>query len=115
MYVDMHLAFFSVGIVCFVFLFFMAIFRPQTSQSHYIMDSSYILYLGLITTVVGSNIQLQVQSTKIQDGMLSDLIEFVGLTFPFFHIIVIILYWFVVKKKIVHKILFLFSKYNCYH
>ena len=115
MYTNFHLAFFLTGIVFLFFLFFMAIFHPQTSQTHYIMDSSYILYLGLMGTIVGSNIQLQVQSTKIQDGLLSDVIGFVGLILPFLHIIGIIIFWIAVKTKIAQKILFLFSTYNCYH
>ena len=114
-HINFHLAFFLTGIVLLFFLFFMAIFRPQTSQTHYIMDSSYTLYLGLMGTIVGSNIQLQVQSTKIQDGLLSDLIGFVGLIFLFLHIIGIIIFCIAVKTKITQKILFLFSRYNCYH
>ena len=94
MYTNFHLAFFLTGMF---FVFFLFLWQYFAHRHHRLITlwtvAILYIYMGLIGTIVGSNIQLQVQSTKIQDGLLSDLIGFVGLIFPFLHIIGIIIGW----------------------
>ena len=98
-YFNFHVSLFLAGILFLFLLFFLALFHPQISNIHYIIDCSFVTYLSLAGIILSCNV-------NIPNNMISHFspiptcIIAGGSFLPLVYFICLILFWILVKKKL---------------